>query len=77
MLLQGRVSDAHLRGEAACQSLHDKLDISGAALQAAAADHKELERQKKAVDRKLVSLHCYQIDTLVTCCTFPVLCSVI
>ena len=61
------MSDAHLRGEAACQSLQDQLDISGAALQAAATDHKELERQKKAVDRKLVSLDQYRMDVPVTC----------
>jgi len=52
---QGRVSDAHLRGEAACAQLQDKLDLSGAALQTATANHKELEKQKRAVDKKLVS----------------------
>ena len=52
--VQGRVSDAHLRGEAACAKLQEKLDISGAALQTAASQHKELDKQKKAADRKLV-----------------------
>ena len=54
--LQGRVSDAHSRGEAACAQLQDKLDTSGAALQTAAADHKELEKQKRGADKKLVSV---------------------
>lgn len=54
MCTQGRVSDAHLRGEAACAQLQDKLDVSGAALQTATANHKELEKQKRAVDKKLV-----------------------
>lgn len=48
------MADAHLRGEAACAKLQEKLDISGAALQAAAGQHKELDKQKRAVDRKLV-----------------------
>ena len=52
--LQGRVSDAHLRGEAACAKLQEKLDISGAALQTAASQHKELDKQKRAADKKLV-----------------------
>lgn len=54
MWVQGRVSDAHLRGEAACAKLQDKLDISGAALQSAASQHKELDKQKRAADKKLV-----------------------
>ena len=53
--MQGRVSDAHLRGEAACAKLQEKLDISGAALQTAAGQHKELDKQKRAADKKLVS----------------------
>ena len=48
------MSDAHLRGEAACAKLQDKLDISGAALQTAASQHKELDKQKRAADKKLV-----------------------
>lgn len=52
--MQGRVSDAHLRGEAACTKLQEKLDISGAALQTAATQHKELDKQKRAADKKLV-----------------------
>lgn len=52
--VQGRVSDAHLRGEAACAKLQEKLDISGAALQNAASQHKELDKQKRAADKKLV-----------------------
>lgn len=55
MWMQGRVSDAHLRGEAACAKLQEKLDISGAALQTAAGQHKELDKQKRAADKKLVS----------------------
>lgn len=51
---QGRVSDAHSRGEAACAQLQGKLDQSGAALQSAATNQKELEKQKRAVDKKLV-----------------------
>lgn len=51
---QGRVSDAHSRGEAACAQLQSKLDQSGAALQMAATNQKELEKQKRAVDKKLV-----------------------
>ncbi|KAL3143980.1 hypothetical protein ABBQ32_003790 [Trebouxia sp. C0010 RCD-2024] len=53
---EGRVSDAHLRGEAACAKLQDKLDISGAALQTAASQHKELDKQKRAADKKLAEL---------------------
>ncbi|KAA6419525.1 MAG: BRCA1-associated -like [Trebouxia sp. A1-2] len=53
---EGRVSDAHLRGEAACSQLQDQLDLSGAALQTAAANHKELEKQKRAVDKKLAEI---------------------
>ena len=52
--MQGRVSDAHLKGEAASAKLQEKLDMSGAALQAAASQHKELDKQKKAADKKLV-----------------------
>lgn len=66
LCMQGRVSDAHLRGEAACAKLQEKLDISGAALQTAASQHKELDKQKKAADRKLV---CYDAAA-----DFPFLC---
>jgi len=70
--LQGRVSDAHLRGEAACAHLQDKLDLSGAALQTAAAAQKELEKQKRAADKKLVSPSSHQaaelIDDVVDVC---------
>ena len=59
---QARVSDAQLRGEVACAKLQEKLDASGAALQVAAQDHKEAEKQKRAVDKKLVSLSLYQAD---------------
>lgn len=48
------MSDAHLRGEAACTKLQEKLDISGAALQTAASQHKEVDKQKRAADKKLV-----------------------
>ncbi|DBA77623.1 hypothetical protein WJX77_012528 [Trebouxia sp. C0004] len=53
---EGRVSDARLRGEAACTQLQDKLDLSGAALQTMTANHKELEKQRRAVDKKLAEI---------------------
>ena len=68
VLLQGRVSDAHLRGEAACAKLQEKLDISGAALQTAAGQHKELDKQKKAADRKLVCDQLYPLKACYQCC---------
>ena len=53
-LLQARVSEAQLQGEANCASLQTRLDKSAATMQSVAGEHQELSRQRKALDRKLV-----------------------